>query len=65
MRCYNQPMAELRCPYCGEAIEIWVDEGGEPHQSYVEDCSLCCRPLQVDAVRDDRGEYVVTVEKAG
>ena len=42
---------KLRCPYCGERIELLVDEtaGG---QDYVEDCPVCCRPIAV-AVADD------------
>ena len=36
----------LHCPYCGESIELIVDpSGGE--QSYVEDCSVCCRPIEI------------------
>ncbi len=41
--------AEARCPYCGETLAIFVDEGGGESQSYIEDCQVCCRPLQVNA----------------
>jgi len=34
------------CPYCGEQIEIIVD-GSIEQQSYTEDCSVCCRPMEV------------------
>ena len=34
------------CPYCGEQIEIIVD-GSNEQQSYTEDCSVCCRPMEV------------------
>lgn len=34
----------LRCPYCGEPIEAVVDlSAGD--QRYIEDCSVCCRPI--------------------
>lgn len=36
--------AFVQCPYCGEDIEIVVD-GSVDHQQYVEDCSVCCRPI--------------------
>jgi hypothetical protein len=36
------------CPYCGEQIELLVDcSVGD--QEYVEDCSVCCRPIVVIA----------------
>ena len=34
------------CPYCGEPVELWVD-ATLPHQQYVEDCEVCCRPMVV------------------
>jgi len=37
------------CPYCGESIETLLDTSqGNLHT--VEDCSVCCRPveLQID-----------------
>lgn len=35
------------CPYCGEPISFWIDEGGGSRQQYVEDCAVCCRPIEV------------------
>jgi hypothetical protein len=26
-----------------------------PHQEYIEDCQVCCRPLQIAATVDDNG----------
>ncbi len=37
----------IMCPYCGEFIEIEVD-CSEDEQSYIEDCSVCCRPINID-----------------
>jgi hypothetical protein len=54
----------VRCPYCGEPIELWVDST-LPHQQYVEDCEVCCRPMVVTV--DATGEapiVVVTSEDA-
>ena len=36
--------ATVRCPYCGEEIEITLDPGGGSSQQYVEDCQVCCNP---------------------
>jgi len=36
----------IRCPYCDEIMEIVIDlSAGD--QSYVEDCEVCCQPMQV------------------
>ena len=54
----------IGCPYCGETIDILIDTSIE-QQSYIEDCQVCCRPINlvinqldedqisVDARRDD------------
>ncbi len=36
----------IDCPYCGEIIEIVVDSSVD-EQTYIEDCSVCCRPIQL------------------
>lgn len=33
------------CPYCGEAIEMLV-ELTIGDQAYIEDCSVCCQPIE-------------------
>jgi hypothetical protein len=38
------------CPYCGEPIELVVD-AGDAGQDYIEDCQVCCQPIEV-RVRD-------------
>lgn len=38
---------DAECPYCGEPLELAVDEFGGRRQSYVEDCVVCCRPMEV------------------
>ncbi len=45
---------ESECPYCGEPLELAVDEFGGRRQTYVEDCVVCCRPIEVRVtVTDD------------
>jgi hypothetical protein len=36
----------IHCPYCAEALEIQLDlsAGG---QEYIEDCQVCCQPIQI------------------
>jgi hypothetical protein len=52
-------VASIQCPYCWELIELVVD-CSVPDQEYVEDCSVCCRPIVVRAVCED-GE-VLSIE---
>lgn len=40
------PAKVIECPYCGESIELIIDDS-VPGQEYVEDCSVCCRPINV------------------
>ncbi|WP_345785704.1 CPXCG motif-containing cysteine-rich protein [Pelagicoccus sp. SDUM812002] len=35
----------VACPYCGESIGLVVD-CTIPIQEFVEDCQVCCRPIQ-------------------
>lgn len=54
---------EVRCPYCHEALELWVDP--ETSGSFVQDCDVCCRPWQVRVWRDpDTRELGVSVQRA-
>jgi hypothetical protein len=34
------------CPYCWERISMLLDASVE-EQTYVEDCEVCCRPIEV------------------
>jgi hypothetical protein len=53
--------AESQCPYCGEPVEIWIDAGGGGKQHYVEDCAVCCRPINVHVYADEDGEASVSL----
>ncbi len=39
--------AEVMCPHCGETYRTMIDtsQGG---YSTIEDCPVCCRPIQLD-----------------
>ena len=56
----NQEFVETHCPYCGEPIQLLVD-CSIPQQEYIEDCSVCCRPIQVAALVDEAGIPAVDV----
>jgi len=40
------------CPHCGEEISMVLDES-VPGQTYVEDCEVCCQPIQIRYVIED------------
>ena len=42
------------CPYCGEAFVTVVDCSAGS-QTYIEDCEVCCRPIQFRTWMDDDG----------
>jgi hypothetical protein len=54
---------ECACPYCGESMALWVDADGGQSQRYVEDCAVCCRPIQVHASIDSNGETFASVQR--
>jgi Cysteine-rich CPXCG len=46
----------ITCPYCWETIEVALDLSVE-QQRYVEDCSVCCRPIAI-GYRAEDGQLV-------
>jgi hypothetical protein len=54
----NDPQS-LTCPYCGEPVDVAIDEGGGESQSYVEDCPGCCRPWQGEVTLDRDEDWSV------
>lgn len=44
----------INCPYCGEYITILVD-GSVETQQYIEDCQVCCRPIEIQVTVSANG----------
>ena len=42
------------CPYCGERYGTPVDLTGGAF-SYIEDCQVCCRPIELSGEVDEAG----------
>ena len=56
MTAHGLQESSVYCPYCGEAIEVLLnpeDVGGE----YVEDCQVCCRPIEF-RLRESEGGWL-------
>ncbi|MFK5894693.1 MAG: CPXCG motif-containing cysteine-rich protein [Pseudomonadota bacterium] len=49
---------KIQCPYCGEMIDIVIDCSVE-QQNYIEDCEVCCRPINIDVSIDQCGDVAV------
>jgi len=48
----------LQCPYCWERITLLVDASIEM-QEYIEDCEVCCRPIDFVVEVDEQGQTKV------
>jgi len=54
---------DIDCPYCGELISVLIDCSVD-EQEYIEDCQVCCRPinLKVDSTNDENPVVTVSDE---
>ncbi|AFL69574.1 CPXCG motif-containing cysteine-rich protein [Sulfurospirillum barnesii] len=44
----------ITCPYCWESFSIFIEPSLELGECYVEDCYVCCRPMEIYiASKDD------------
>ena len=51
----------IECPYCGERFTTLVDcSAGD--QDYIEDCVVCCRPIECRLTVTPEGP-VLTVQR--
>ena len=47
----------IHCPYCGEGYETVVDASAGS-QKYIEDCAVCCRPIEITLRVSEEGELL-------
>jgi hypothetical protein len=50
----------IRCPYCGEQFGTTVDLSAGSF-GYVEDCQVCCQPIELAGEVDDAGALIGVV----
>lgn len=48
----------VQCPYCWEAFSLLVDASIDS-QEYVEDCEVCCRPIDFIVDIDEQNQVRV------
>jgi len=52
--------ANVECTSCGEPFTLSIDTTGGREQRYVEDCPVCCRPMEMRV--QCRGGEVLSVD---
>ena len=50
----------IECPYCGESIDVLIDSS-DADQQYIEDCQVCCRPINFLISETIEGDLNVNV----
>jgi len=56
--------AGVECPYCGEAFETRVDTSAGS-ATYVEDCQVCCQPIELELRIADDGTLNELIARRG
>jgi len=49
--------SQVQCPYCWESIDVTIDNCGE-NQQYIEDCQVCCRPINFEIIIENETQQV-------
>lgn len=49
------PWITIACPYCGETFDTAIDVPESGTYRSIEDCAICCRPIDVIITLDDDG----------
>jgi Cysteine-rich CPXCG len=52
--CASLQVRTVQCPYCGEPFDTVVDFSAGS-TSYIEDCAICCRPIEFRLEVADEG----------
>ena len=57
-----EPLDEqsVSCPYCGESICVLISTE-DIEQEYIEDCQVCCRPINFVITSSMTGDTLVSV----
>ncbi|HEX7030834.1 MAG TPA: CPXCG motif-containing cysteine-rich protein [Gammaproteobacteria bacterium] len=53
---------EVTCPYCGSPFAVEA-EPGLATQQFIEDCPVCCRPVEFDMAAEPDGSWRFTARR--
>lgn len=54
---------DIVCPYCWEKFSIAIEPTLETGESYIEDCYVCCRPIEIYIARIDDEDVEIRINK--
>ena len=54
----------FKCPFCRETVSFLIDLSIDGAQTYIEDCEVCCRPIQAGYVVEQGQLVQFSVERA-
>jgi transcription elongation factor Elf1 len=54
----------FKCPYCLERISMILDVFEDGEQTYVEDCEVCCNPIQLSYTAQESKVKNFQIDKA-
>jgi hypothetical protein len=60
----NAEFVAVECPYCGEAFETRADASSGAC-TYVEDCQVCCQPIEMELRVDEDGHVLELITRRG
>lgn len=49
---YGVTEKKIHCPFCAESISVLLDLS-VADQTYIEDCQVCCQPMQIRYETED------------
>jgi hypothetical protein len=52
---------QVDCPYCGESISVLLNPE-DVDVAYIEDCQVCCRPIEFFVTEGHHGALDVRVQ---
>jgi hypothetical protein len=61
---FTAEFVTVNCPYCGEAFETQADASAGSC-TYVEDCQVCCQPIEMELHVDEAGKLRELVTRRG
>lgn len=53
---------DVNCPFCGEPTTVFVDISAG-NQRYIEDCQVCCKPINMSIRISRDGEPSVSTDR--
>jgi hypothetical protein len=60
----SSELVTVNCPYCGEPFETSADASAGSCK-YVEDCQICCQPIEMELRVDENGVLIELLTRRG